>query len=136
MKQTIADMLQALEAVDELAYIADDAGQADIETGTMPVRMPAALVGLSTSTNDSVIKDRTREQALMSVRLLDAPSTIANSKAPQAHKDSSLKIYDIRNAIIRQMKLPGLRYYTTTRIPRQDGIRELQLLFRCKIEIE
>lgn len=139
MKRTIQAMLSAIKEVEALAYIADDAGQADVEVntpGTQPIRMPAALVGLSSAAPGATTKDHIRDDVTFSVRLFDAPGVVANVKAPDSHRDASLLIYDIRSEVIRAVSaIPGVRYAGTSRPLRADGIRELLLLFRATIEL-
>lgn len=132
MKQLIIDTIEAISNVKGIRYVADDVGQADMEVqtpSTQPVIMPAALVGLSQAEAENRTKDDTRERVVIAIRLLDAPSVIANAKAPQQHQDGSLYIFDIRQEVIAVLNGVGLRYQSTTRTLRADGIRELLLLF-------
>lgn len=138
MRDTIQKAISALAEIAELRYVADDAGQGDIAAtpGTQPFACPAALVAADSGLPaEHRAKDTIRERVAIGVRLYDAPGTVANAKAPGKHADASLRIYDIRNAVIKKLEGAGFRYSGYSRIRRDDGMRELLVSFEIAITI-
>lgn len=138
MKETIQKAISALAELAELRYVADDAGQGDIAVtpGTQPFACPAALVAADSGLPaEHRTKDTIRERVQIGVRLYDAPGTVANFKAPGKHADASLRIYDMRDAVIKKLEGAGFRYSGYSRIRRDDGMRELLVSFEAVIAI-
>lgn len=138
MKEIIQKAISALAEIAELRYVADDAGQGDmaVTPGTQPFACPAALVAADSGLPaEHRTKDTIREQVLIGVRLYDAPGTVANFKAPGKHAEASLRIYDIRNAVIKKLECSGFRYSGYSRIRRDDGMRELLMSFEVAITV-
>lgn len=136
MRTTIQTAISALAELEELRYVADDAGQGDMVTtpGTQPFSCPAVLVAAdSASPSEHRTKDTLRECVQIGIRLYDAPGVVANAKAPGAHSTASLRIYDMRNSIIRRLEEIGFRYVKCSRIRREDGMRELLITFEKTI---
>lgn len=138
MKEIIQKAISALAELAELRYVADDAGQGDIAVtpGTQPFACPAALVAADSGLPaEHRTKDTIRERVQIGVRLYDAPGTVANFKAPGKHADASLRIYDIRDAVIKKLEERGVRYNGYSRIRRDDSMRELLVSFEAAITV-
>ena len=138
MKEIIQKAISALAEIAELRYVADDAGQGDmtVTPGTQPFACPAALVAADSGLPaEHRTKDTIRERVLIGVRLYDAPGTVANFKAPGKHAEASLRIYDIRDAVIKKLEGAGFRYSGYSRIRRDDGMRELLVSFEEAITV-
>ena len=128
----IDTLLNSLQAVTELRYLALDGGQVDQYIGEgkhPPIITPAALLDVKSETSEGC-KEVDRSTLYFDIRLYHDIATFANIIAPRSHLDGNLIPIQIAVKIIHILTRQGVTYLGADKGIRQQSLSELVLHFK------
>ncbi len=138
----IQDIRNRLSAeIPALKYIDEDWGQLDDYSPHFPVKWPCALIDITQVNYSNVGKTGQLGEAAIAITVADVKLLNSSSKAPSNQKaEQSAYLKLIQAVHIALHGWSGHSHYTklirTTfkRIKRDDGVRQHQLTYTCRME--
>jgi hypothetical protein len=138
----LTDIQDRLTAqVPALKYIDEDWGQLDDYSPNFPVKWPCALIDCFNAAYENTGNKTQLGLAMIRVRVADIKLSNSSAKAPAAQKSKSNSFRVLINDIYKALHgWSGHNHYSALirvserRIPRNDGVREQEVMYSVEIK--